>query len=196
MTFPTGIRFIGIFTGIPLDGKFILRDLPGTGKRVDVLCRSLAACFDWAPQCIPLKDLEFVSVLSQEKMLIFRNPPIATSKGETWWGEVVRSALRGNPPDFVEERTSSLEQFVNEMLIEEKSYLYVLEEKGIPLSSISTITKDSQYSFMLGNHLGFDGPTQELIQNLEIPQVSLGHLSYLGSHCVATVISHFERMET
>ncbi|MDF1538074.1 MAG: hypothetical protein P1Q69_04145 [Candidatus Thorarchaeota archaeon] len=194
MTAPTGIRFIGIFMGIPSDGKFTLKDLPGTGKRVDVLCRSLAACFDWAPETIQSDILEFVAVLSPDRMLIVKKPPDCAYKGETWWAEVVKSSLTGAPPDFVEDKVISLDQYLQEILNEDRLYLYVLEEVGIPLSSISVTTKDSQYSFMLGNHLGFDEPTHEIIQNLEIQPISLGQLSYLGSHCVASVISHFERM--
>ena len=192
MTDISGLRFIAIFPDIPIDGKFILRDLPGSGKRIDVLCRSLAACFDWSSSLEIRSKLEFMVSLSHSILLRFKAPTDATLRGETWWATIVRDSLRNTPPDFVTVEERGLEELL-QILQKEESNIFVLEEEGRPLAAISKTPSASPYSFMLGNHRGFDEGTSKIIQKLDIQRVSLGQRSYLGSHCVAAVISHFER---
>ncbi|MHA1906248.1 MAG: hypothetical protein ACW98Y_03060 [Candidatus Thorarchaeota archaeon] len=194
MTDFPGLRFIAIFPDIPLDGRFILKDLPGSGKRIDVLCRSLAACFDWASSSESKDNLEFIAILSHSLLMRFKVSQDASTKGETWWATTIREAIRGNPQDFVSVEEVPLEDSLKSIKRRDP-HLYVLEEEGVTLASIIKSSSAPQYSFMLGNHRGFDERTIQIIQNLDIPRVSLGHRSYLGSHCVATVISHFERIE-
>ncbi len=192
MTDFTCLRFIAIFPDIPVDGQFILRDLPGSGKRIDVLCRSLAACFDWAPIPEIRSKLEFIVSVSHSVLMRFSAPVETTMRGETWWATIVRETLRNAPPDFVIVEERGLEE-VLDTLQKEESNIYVLEEAGQSLAAISKTPSVSPYSFMLGDHRGFDERTSKIIRNLEIQGVSLGQRSYLGSHCVAAVISHFER---
>jgi tRNA pseudouridine-54 N-methylase len=192
MTDFTGLRFIGIFPSIPLDGKFILKDLPGTGKRVDVLCRSLAACYDWASIKGEL-EIEFYAIFSHSLLLKFRKPKDVSMKGETWWASSIRESLKGNPPDFVSIEEITLEEFLRTATTQIPD-TYVLEEDGEQLDAILNTASAPQYSFMFGDHRGFDERTLQIIEDLEIQKVSLGNRSYLGSHCVAAVISHFERI--
>ena len=192
MTDFTGLRFIGIFPNIPLDGKFILKDLPGTGKRIDVLCRSLSACYDWASRRSEF-EIEFDVILSHSLLLRFTQPKDVFMRGETWWASSIREALIGNPPDFIAIEEISVEEFL-QRTINQISNTYVLEEDGEQLDIVLETSSAPQYSFMFGNHRGFDERTLQIIQDLEIQKVSLGKRSYLGSHCVAAVISHFERI--
>jgi len=80
------------------------------------------------------------------------------------------------------------------MLESAGSRLWVLEEDGIPISSCIGKDQASQSSFIVGDHRGFDSGTQRVIDNCNIQSVSLGADSYLSSHCIAAVISEFERM--
>jgi tRNA (pseudouridine54-N1)-methyltransferase len=194
MTDFTGLRFIAIYPNIPLDGKFILRDLPGSGKRIDVLCRSLAASFDWSPKSENRERIEFWALLSHSLLLKFSAPEKSIPNGETWWASIIKDCLTKNPPSFVSVEEVSIEELLKD-LRKESPNLYVLEENGEPLASISEIDSASQYSFMLGNHHGLDERTSHQIQDLDIQGVSLGQRIYLGSHCIAAVISHFERMK-
>ncbi|MFW9849013.1 MAG: hypothetical protein ACFFF4_07720 [Candidatus Thorarchaeota archaeon] len=192
MTDFTGLRFIGIYPQITCDDNFIVRDLPGSGKRIDVLCRSLSACFDWAPTPTMREKLEYVAILSHSFYLHFVAPKGTYGKGETWWAESIRNSMRGAPPDNIEIKEMSIELAL-EGLLKENPSMFVLDGDGQALADISLSPGASQYSFMLGNHLGFDERTVQIINEMDIQKVSLGQRSYLGSHCVAAIISHFER---
>jgi len=195
MAQPTGLlRFIQILPQSSTDGKFLLRDLPGSGKRIDILCRCLAACFDWGPSTWQKSQLELTALIGNEVVLTFHHPGGDYVKGEPQWGSIIRDALKGNLSDGVSIKHSSLPDFIAEMLESAGSRLWVLEEDGIPISSGIGKDQASQSSFIVGDHRGFDSGTQRVIDNCNIPSVSLGATSYLSSHCIAAVISEFERM--
>jgi tRNA pseudouridine-54 N-methylase len=195
MTQPTGLlRFIQILPQSSTDGKFLLRDLPGSGKRIDILCRGLAACFDWGPSTWPKTQLELTAVIGNEIILTFHHSGEDYVKGEPQWGSIIRDAMTGNLSDSVIVKHSSLHDFIAELLESAGSRLWVLEEDGMPISSCIGKDQATQSSFIVGDHRGFDSGTQRVIDNCNIPSVSLGAASYLSSHCVAAVISEFERM--
>ncbi|MFW9918486.1 MAG: hypothetical protein ACFFED_02735 [Candidatus Thorarchaeota archaeon] len=190
----TGLRFIMVLPEIQSDGNFLLKDLPGSGKRIDILCRSLAACFDWAAPVGSTRCLELVAILSDNVILHFTAPDRCEEKGETWWASAIQLALREKePPDFITITRISLEEYLLKIL-DDDNRVIVLEEDGEHLDT-HLLERASQYSFMLGNHEGFDENTTEVIRKLRLPSVSLGAYSYLGSHCIAIVVSAFERLE-
>ncbi len=188
------LRFILILPDTPSNGDFLLKDLPGSGKRIDILCRSLAVCFDWAPTSWPKSQLEFVAVLSNEIVITFNDPSEALPVGEVEWAKVIKSTLRGEPQTFTSVREIELDDLVSQILESDNSLVWVLDEEGIPMSSDTNLDLSAQNSFMLGNHRGFNSYAQEVIQRFGIPRVSLGTRSYLGSHCVAAMIALFERL--
>lgn len=115
-------------------------------------------------------------------------------KGEPQWGSIIRDAMKGHLSDSVTIKHSSLHDFIAELLASAGSQLWVLEENGTSISSCISNDRAMQSSFIIGDHRGFDSSTQRVIDNCNIPSVSLGAASYLGSHCIAAVISEFERM--
>ena len=192
---PTGLlRFIQVLPQSSTEGKFLLRDLPGSGKRIDILCRGLAACFDWGPSAWPKSQLELTAVIGNEVILTFHHPGGDYVKGEPQWGSIIRDALKGHLSDNVIIVHSSLHDFITELQESAGSLLWVLEEDGMPISSCIGKDQASRSSFIVGDHRGFDSGTQRVIDNCNIPSVSLGAASYLSSHCIAAVISEFERM--
>ncbi|MGY5862222.1 MAG: hypothetical protein RTU09_07600 [Candidatus Thorarchaeota archaeon] len=195
MTQPTGLlRFILVLPKSSTDGKFILRDLPGSGKRIDILCRSLAACFDWGPSTWPKSQLELTAVIGNEIILTFHHSGENHTKGEPQWGSIIRDALKAQLSDSVIIKHSSLHDFIAELLASANSHLWVLEEGGMSISNCIGNDRASQSSFIVGDHRGFDLGTKRVIDNYNISSVSLGAASYLSSHCIAAVISEFERM--
>ena len=195
MTQPTGLlRFIQVLPQSSTNGKFLLRDLPGSGKRIDILCRGLAACFDWGPSIWPKSQLELTAVIGNEIILTFRHSEEDHVKGEPQWGSIIRDAMKGHLSDSVVVKHLSLHDFITELRASAGSQLWVLEEDGTSISSCIGDDRASQSSFIVGNHRGFDSRTQRVIDNCNIPSVSLGAASYLSSHCIAAVISEFERM--
>ncbi|MFX0107516.1 MAG: hypothetical protein ACFE7R_04465 [Candidatus Hodarchaeota archaeon] len=191
---PGTLRFIETHSSIPIDGKYYLKDLAGSGGRVDVLCRSLSACYDWAPSPLSSMEIKFIAILNAEIVLWFSNPSAELPIGERAWAEVIQDSLQGHPPEFVKVHQWNIEKLVEEILKEEASYIWALVQERIPFDRMESFDPRAQNSFMLGDHQGFDADTQQVIRDYGIAQVSLGDISYLSSHCVATIISRLERM--
>ncbi|TFG34707.1 hypothetical protein EU527_01925 [Candidatus Thorarchaeota archaeon] len=194
MSTSTMIRFIQILPQVSEKGNFLLKDLPGSGKRIDILCRDLAACFDWGPIKWPKSQLEFIAVLKDSKILQFQNPKENLPRGERAWAEVIHNSLKNNPPEFVYVSDGNLESIIEEYDKPPQSRVWVLCENGGHIGECKFNIPESQNSFMLGDHRGFDSNTEELASKYNLWKVSLGKISYLSSHCVVSIISEFERM--
>jgi tRNA (pseudouridine54-N1)-methyltransferase len=191
---PTMLRFIQLLPTIPPTGDFLLKDLPGTGKRIDVLCRDLAACFEWGPIDWISSQLELIAIFSDAVILTFHKPPNDMPLGETGWAMVITKALQGNPPDYIKVTNNNLESVIRELNDPPDSHLWVLHEEGKPFNDLKIQVFGTQNSFMLGDYTGFEAQTEELISKYKLKRISLGKTSYLSSHCVVSIISKFERM--
>ena len=188
------LRFIQLLPNIPPRGDFLLKDLPGSGKRIDVLCRDLAACFEWGPKNWPSSQLELIALFSDEVILAFRRPTEDMPTGEAEWAMAIKRALEGDPPNYIATAECNLESLVKDLNKPPDKLLWVLHEEGKHLNEWKIEVFGTQNSFMLGDYRGFDAQTDELISKYNLNRVSLGKTSYLSSHCLAVVISKFERM--
>jgi tRNA pseudouridine-54 N-methylase len=187
------LRFILHLPGLPEDGDFLFKDLPGSGKRIDVLCRSLAACFDWGPATLDKSNLELVALIGEASCLRIKNPDIDVPRGEVWWARAIKEALSGNPPSFIAVENLSLEGVVEEVLATGES-LWVLDEAGSSFDQGNVLSMDAQNSFIIGDHRGFNSEALKVFDDHSIYRIALGRTSYLTSHCVATIISMYEEM--
>jgi tRNA (pseudouridine54-N1)-methyltransferase len=187
------LRFIQLLPNVSTTGDFILKDLPGSGKRIDVLCRVLSAAFEWAPDSWDKGNIEVIAVIGDSVILRFRSPSEELPSGEKAWAQVLKNSLKENPPDFVQISEGNLVDVINELNDSTSSKLWVLHEEGENLNLREIRISGSDNSFMLGDHKGFDSHTEELISKFALRKVSLGNISYLSSHCVAHIISEFER---
>lgn len=190
---PNLLRFIQILPNVSSKADFILKDLPGSGKRIDVLCRCLAACFDWGPTTWSRSELEYIAVIDKDAVLIIRNPQ-NQGMTEIWWAMMIKNALRGEPPEFIMLSHKSLGEIMHEIQQAPQSKIWILEESGQSLDKEIKLNLAPQNSFMLGDHRGFNSQTIKLVGDFDIGRVSIGKQSYLSSHTVATVISTFERV--
>lgn len=194
MSISTMIRFIQVLPEVSKKGDFLLKDLPGSGKRIDVLCRELAAIFDWGPTKWPKSQLELIAVLEDSKILRFQNPKENLPNGERAWAETIKKSLKNDLEKFVDVSDGNLESIISEYNNPPHSRFWVLHENGIAISACKFDVTEAQNSFMLGDHRGFDSKTEELISKYSLRKVSLGKMSYLSSHCVVSIISELERM--
>ncbi|MGD9396055.1 MAG: hypothetical protein PVJ05_06495 [Candidatus Thorarchaeota archaeon] len=190
----TMLRFVQILPQAFPEGDFLLKDLPGSGKRIDVLCRDLAACFEWGPKTWSKSKLEMIAVIGDTKILTFSDPQDQMPHGEVGWASVIRDSLKDSPPSFIDVSDGRLEDIIKKLKQTTDSEMWVLEEEGDDMSRIKTMHPATQNSFMLGDHRGFDSQTVNLLSQYNIQRISLGKKSYLSSHCLAAVISEFERM--
>ncbi|MGV9170629.1 MAG: hypothetical protein ACOC38_11895 [Promethearchaeia archaeon] len=187
------LRFVLTFPGISTNGEFLLRDLPGSGDRMDVLCRCLSACFGWGPTIVPTKEIELRAILSNSLTLVFSSPENPAKMGETDWARGIRDALKGNPPEYISVLDLDLEENIKDLIDNPSSHLWLLHEKGE--NSIQMWKAALQNSFILGPHKGYDSHALKVARDYGIPQLSVGPLPYLGSHCIASVITEAERMK-
>ena len=188
------LRFIQLLPQASPKGDFLLKDLPGSGKRIDILCRDLAACFSWGPISWPKERLELVAIIADSRVLVFENPEEEPPQSEGEWASVIKNSLGNQPPDYVKVSEGSLEDIILQYNNPPMSKLWILEEEGVNISTIDAKHSVTQNSFMLGDHRGFDSQTESLLARYSLPRVSLGKKSYLSSHCVASIISEFERL--
>ncbi|MHA1741838.1 MAG: hypothetical protein ACTSVD_07090 [Candidatus Thorarchaeota archaeon] len=188
------LRFIQVMPNASVDGRFHLRDLPSSGKRIDLLCRVLAAAFDWGPDTWPKSRIEVVAVLGNTVRMVFHYPSERLPVGERAWATVIRDALQGDPAPFVTVGQCNLHDTVRELMAHSDSRVWVLEESGYPFRTALDMGTAAQNSFMLGNHVGLDSVAQSVVEEFNIPRLTLGRRSMLSSHCISTVISEFERM--
>jgi len=185
------LRFILILPSVSEKGQFRLRDLPGSGGRVDILCRSLAACFDWGPATWPKSMLELVAVIANKVTLRVQDPGKLLPRGEAQWAETIRRVLNDSSTDFATGQKAALPELMAEL---HQGHVWVLEKTGKPFGEIKTMNPDGENTFIVGDHRGFDSQTQLTLDDHSIYRISVGKRSYLSSHCIAAIISKFERM--
>jgi tRNA (pseudouridine54-N1)-methyltransferase len=190
----TKLGFILILPNAPVSGEFILKDLPGSGKRIDVLCRFLATCFDWGPRTYDRSNIEVTAVIANSAILQVLHPKENLPRGERAWGQVIKESLKGNPPKYITAKEGNLESVIINTANQSVN-LYVLHEEGEEGNLQEIIDFTTNNSFMLGDHRGFNSRTEELISKYSLQKISLGYTSYLSSHCAALIISEFERKD-
>jgi tRNA (pseudouridine54-N1)-methyltransferase len=185
------LRFVLILPSVPETGQFILRDLPGSGGRVDILCRSLAACFDWGPATWPKSMLELVAIIADKIALRVRDPGESLPRGEVQWADAIRRALEESETGFVYRRGRGLHELLAEL---PQGHVWALEEAGEPFRASRITDPRGDNTFIVGDHRGFDSQIQRILDDHSIYRLSIGNTSYLSSHCVAAIVSKFERM--
>jgi tRNA (pseudouridine54-N1)-methyltransferase len=188
------LKFVQLMPYASSAGNFLLRDLPGSGKRIDVLCRELSACFDWGPTHWPRSRIELIALLNNDVILTFRDPADAMPVGERGWALIIKNSLQGAPPNYISVTRGDLESIIEHLHSPPATQLWVLHEEGVPFYDIAMQVSGTQNSFMLGDYRGFDSQSEETVSSHSLARVSLGNISYLGSHCLVSIISRFERM--
>lgn len=194
MPHSTRLRFIQLLPNASTSGDFILRDLPGSGKRIDVLCRVLSASFEWGPNTWNSSMISVIAVIGDAAILQFHYPGESLPSGERSWAQIIKDSLNDKPPDFVMVREGNLESVILEHNTPSEN-LWILHEDGEELNLQEVLNSTTDNSFMLGDHRGFNSQTGELVSKYSLRKISLGKTSYLSSHCVARIISEFERMD-
>jgi tRNA pseudouridine-54 N-methylase len=139
-----------------------------------------------------MRNLEVIALLADDTCLTFNNVGAGQNTGEKQWATLIQKALRGEDVEGISFSETTLESLIVQYKDQPDSEVIVLEEDGSRFDSVIERPMASQYSFMLGNHQGFDSKDKELFEKHNLSVTSLGYRSYLGSHCIAAMISHFE----
>ena len=173
------------------DGGFSLNDMPGSGGRMDVLCRCVNASFFLSHDI--RRDVECCLILLGEpsgpKTLKFSGPVLRSlSPDERSAGALIKKALdtvtgsefrEAAPGVFV--RKGGLDRLVAERRFG------VLDETGTDIRQAGTLPE----AFLLSDHQNFTEPEESLIE--ECPRFSVGPRCLHADHTITVVQNELDR---
>lgn len=179
-------RFLVLAHKVPVSGEFSLNDLPGTGGRIDVLCRAVGAAL-FVSHGIR-RDVE-LSLLVQNavQIRIAGDHVKRLNPDERSTAAILQLALRGAGLDEVETTPgvaasqATLGQ-VLDRLYQLGAHPVVLHEHGEPIEA-THLPADS--AFILSDHEDFTGEEEATLADL--PHVSLGSQALHTSQCITIV---------
>jgi tRNA (pseudouridine54-N1)-methyltransferase len=177
---------------------FLIRDVPGTSGRLDVVCRVLAATFRAVPDWSPF--LEFLAVLGgpPNPPLLLRVSNVSNAgipEGELALALILKTLLNRY-------RTAGAEQLAAwpqfaltrqgfedtlRAVAKRRAQSYYLVERGTPLKSVH-LNLTSPQVFVLGDDRGLPSEHEALLLQHSAKEVAIGKQSLLGSHAVSLLL--------
>ncbi len=173
------------------DGAFSLNDLPGTGGRMDVLCRCVNSSLFLSHDL--RRDTVCYLVLCGEpagpKTIRFSGTAVRSlSPDERSAAALIKKALELPVGSEFREAASgvSVRKGGLARLIEEQAFA-VLDEKGGDIRSNETLPD----AFILSDHLNFTDDEESLIRNC--PRYSVGPACLHADHTITVVHNELDR---
>jgi len=175
-----------------------LRDLPGSGKRLDIVARCINAAF-WLSYGIR-KNVVFHTILHGEP-----NPPIyirfegeklrKVSPDERSIAIFIGKALKKFREDTEIESTPGVfvaRKKFHELLEEHKDKnFYLLDEEGEDIGDVEI----KKPFFILGDNVDLLPEEKKLLDDYGAQKISIGEKSYLSSHCITIINWWMDRHE-
>jgi len=163
--------------------KFLLKDLPGSGGRIDILCRCVNSAFCLSHDirrdtvlylCFSGKTIKFVG-----KELKHLTPD------ERGIAILIRKALEGAPTPgiYISEKS------FREIILEREEEIIYLDEKGEDISNLK-LKKDM--CFVLAGHLGFNKEDQEFLEKIG-KKISISPKILHADHCIIVAHNFLDR---
>lgn len=172
--------------------NFNLDDLPGSGGRIDILCRCVNSAFCLSHDI--RRDVLLYLVLQDRVTIRFVGNRLKhLNPDERSTGALIRKALKAKAGGKVSERESTPGIFVSNRglarLLDEVEKMVdqvtLLHEDGEPMRR-AELTKD--IAFVLSDHLEFEDWELELLE--DVPRLSVGPKTLHADHCI--IIAHNE----
>lgn len=190
-------RFVFVSHTVPQDGAWSLEDLPGSGGRVDVLCRNLQAALHLSHGIRPDVDAYCVLVAPGGKPRTVRvqgsriqrlNPDERSTAAR------LQQALRdsGAGPDWKEVQggLAVADLGLADILGDLGGTLMLLDPAGAPVEEAAW---PEDPVFLLSDHVPFTPEEYALFDGRRAVRVSLGAPWYHGNHVVAVVQHRLDR---
>ncbi len=184
------------------DGNFNLNDLPGSGGRMDILCRCVnSALFlshdlrrDVIIYLVLLGEPDAPGIVKFEgENVKYLNPDERSS------GSLIKKALEKNAiPRWREStpgvwiRQGGLADLLQEVLTDEKRLFY-LQEDGSDIRDEFKENKPKDAVFVLGDHTGMMAEEEIVIQDLNAKTINVGPISLHADHCIILVNNEIDR---
>lgn len=184
------------------DGDFNLNDLPGTGGRMDIMCRCVNSALFLSHDL--RRDVNIYMVLMGEptppKIVKFEGENVRyLNPDERSSGSLIKKALSVAARPFWKEstpgvwvKTGDLGDVLEELLKEGDRSLFYLREDG---TDIRDVVKElnSNAVFVLGDHEGMGMKEEMQIIDAGGKTIHVGPLSLHADHCIILVNNEMDR---
>ena len=184
------------------DGNFNLNDLPGSGGRMDILCRCVnSALFlshdlrrDVVIYLVLLGEPDTPRIVKFEgKNVRYLNPDERSS------GSLIKKALEKRAiPRWREStagvwiRLGDLADLLEEVFTDKKRLFYLLEDGGDIRDEFKENMPDDTV-FVLGDHTGMTPEEETVILDLDAKTINVGPVSLHADHCIILVNNEIDR---
>jgi len=188
------------------DANFNLNDLPGSGGRMDILCRCVnSALFlshdlrrDVVIYLVLLGEPDAPRIVKFEgKNVRYLNPDERSS------GSLIKKALEKDAiPRWRESmpgvwmRLGVLADLLEEVLTDEKRLFYMREDGNDirdELNDDNYINMPDDTVFILGDHTGMTPEEETVILDLDAKTITVGPISLHADHCIILVNNEMDR---
>lgn len=186
------------------DSNFNLNDLPGTGGRMDILCRCVNSSLflshdlrrDVVIYLVLLGEPERSKIVKFEgERVRYLNPDERSS------GSLIKKALEKSAGSYWKQstlgvwiRTGGLEDILRELMDgAENKKLFYLSEDGIDIREIDKKSLLDDVVFILGDHLGITPEEESVIKDAGSKKINIGPVSLHADHCIILVNNELDR---
>ncbi len=184
---PKPLFFVIDATEATVDPSLSLKDVIGTGHRLDVICRDLVAAFWWGP-CLQRNVTTTIAFKHQLAFQVDGKDLIEPLVPRTELGfarlfkEIYVNNARIAGFNLI---NKTLGEIIDD-LQKKGVRLWWLEEGGVDIRSVPHV-HETEEAFILGDHKGMSEEFMVQFGN-SLPRLSLGPKSYLGSTCIQIIL--------
>ena len=182
--------------------EFLLRDLPGTSGRLDVVCRVLISAYRSVPSFAP--NIKFLTIFGGPpspplQLLVEGLQPNQIPESELACAIILKTLLllhRTKNQRTHDEWSSfhlqpkSFQDTLDEVIQPSTQCLYLVEE-GTPLEEV-TLNLEDPIVLVLGDDQGLTPEHETLMLRHSVQEVSMGTRSLLGSQVISLFLFELE----
>ncbi len=181
------VSFIIVFNRVP-PSDFNIKNIPGTGNRLDVILRSILAVLNsnyynhLNPQIIIVFEKHF-----NKPKTLFIDPSIRLNienefSAALFFKKLLKTSFESSElPENMIIEPLSFEDLI--LSLKTTRTLYYMHKKGDPLSVNPLQTHNP--AFILGDCDGLTEIQEKFLKTLNIQKISLGSVEYLTSQCIS-----------
>ena len=179
--------------------SFSPNDLPGAAGRMDILCRCVNSALFLSHDL--RRDVRVYLVLkggAQPRVVRFDGGAVRyLSPDERSAASLIKKALEKQVQVFWTESTPGVSIKIGDfggLLGELNKKITYLREDGVDIRTIP-YSGNSDYLFVLGDHMGLTDDEEKLVEAYENEIVSVGPLSLHADHCIVLLHNEMDRSE-
>lgn len=177
------------------DDEFLIRDVPGTSGRLDVVCRILIAAFRTVPIFASCIQVNAILGGPPHPPLLLRIDDVDSDEfpeSELSCALIIKGLLHNYRTNKTESNrqwpqfsitAKSFDDTLKEIASPPNQLLYLVE-KGKPLDQVN-IDFDQPITLILGDDQGLPVEHEKLVDQYPVQEVSIGTRSLLGSQVVS-----------